>query len=51
MPGRNFLFIPRPTNVSRRVQNAINVDQEDMCALDLAEFTKPLYADMKIARL
>lgn len=50
MPGRNFLFIPSPTNVPRRVQNAINVEQEDMRALDLPEFTQPLYADMKIAR-
>ncbi len=47
MPGRNFLFIPGPTNVPRRVQNAINVEQEDMRALDLPDFTKPLYADMK----
>ncbi len=47
MPGRNFLFIPGPTNVPRRIQNAINVEQEDMRALDLPEFTKPLYADMK----
>lgn len=46
MPGRNFLFIPGPTNVPRRIQNAINVEQEDMRALDLPEFTKPLYADM-----
>ena len=47
MAGRNFLYIPGPTNVPRRVQNAINVEQEDMRALDLPEFTKPLYADMK----
>ncbi len=26
MPARNFLFIPGPTNVPRRVQNAINVE-------------------------
>jgi alanine-glyoxylate transaminase/serine-glyoxylate transaminase/serine-pyruvate transaminase len=50
MPGRNFLFIPGPTNVPRRIQNAMNLEQEDMCASDLPEFTKPLYADMKIAR-
>ena len=50
MPGRNFLFIPGSTNVPRRLQNAINLEQEDMRALDLPEFTKPLYADMKIAR-
>ncbi len=47
MSGRNFLFIPGPTNVPRRIQNAINVEQEDMRALDLPEFTKPLYTDMK----
>jgi hypothetical protein len=23
MPGRNFLFIPDPTNVPRRIQNAM----------------------------
>lgn len=47
MPGRNFLFIPGPTNVPRRVQNAMNLEQEDMRAMDLPEFTKPLYEDMK----
>lgn len=49
MAGRNFLFIPGPTNVPRRVQNAINVEQEDMRAADLPLFTKPLYEDMKKA--
>ena len=47
MPGRNFLFIPGPTTVPRRIQNAMNVEQEDMRAMDLPEFTKPLYEDMK----
>lgn len=47
MPGRNFLFVPGPTNVPRRIQNAINIEQEDMRALDLPEFTKPLYDDMQ----
>jgi len=50
MPGRNFLFIPGPTNVPRRIQKAMNLKQEDMRASDLPEFTKPLYEDMKIAR-
>ena len=50
MPGRNFLFIPGPTTVPRRIQNAMNLEQEDMRASDIPEFTKPLYADMKIAR-
>lgn len=47
MPGRNFLFIPGPTNVPRRIQNAMNIEQEDMRAMDLPAFTKPLYEDMK----
>ncbi len=47
MSGRNFLFIPGPTTVPRRIQNAMNIEQEDMRALDLPEFTKPLYEDMK----
>ncbi len=47
MPGRNFLFIPGPTNVPRRIQNAMNIEQEDMRAMDLPAFTQPLYADMK----
>ena len=42
MPGRNFLFISGPTNVPRRIQNAMNLEQEDMRASDLPEFTKPL---------
>ena len=46
MPGRNFLFIPGPTNVPQRVQNAMHIEQEDMRAVDLPEFTKPLYADL-----
>ncbi len=47
MPGRNFLFIPGPTNVPRRIQNAMNIEQEDMRAATLPEFTKPLYEDAK----
>ncbi len=47
MAGRNFLYIPGPTNVPRRIQNAMDIEQEDMRALDLPEFTKPLYEDMK----
>ena len=47
MPGRNFLFIPGPTTIPRRIQNAMNIEQEDMRAMDLPEFTKPLYEDMK----
>ncbi len=47
MSGRNFLFIPGPTTIPRRIQNAMSVEQEDMRAMDLPEFSKPLYGDMK----
>jgi len=47
MAGRNFLFIPGPTNVPRSIQNAMDIEQEDMRACDLPEFTLPLYEDMK----
>lgn len=47
MPGRNFLFIPGPTNVPDRINRAMHLAQEDMRAPDLPSFTKPLYEDMK----
>jgi alanine-glyoxylate transaminase/serine-glyoxylate transaminase/serine-pyruvate transaminase len=47
MPGRNFLFIPGPTNVPQRVRNAMAIEQEDMRALDFPKFTLPLYEDLK----
>ncbi len=47
MAGRNFLYIPGPTIVPRRIQNAMNIEQEDMRAVDLPNFTLPLYEDMK----
>ena len=47
MAGRNFLYIPGPTNIPRRIQNAMNIEQEDMRAMDLPAFTKPLYEDMR----
>ncbi|MGH8579908.1 MAG: aminotransferase class V-fold PLP-dependent enzyme, partial [Gammaproteobacteria bacterium] len=47
MPGRNHLFIPGPSNVPDRINNAMHLSQEDMRALDLPGFTKPLYEDMK----
>ena len=39
--------MPGPTNVPRRIQNAMNIEQEDMRTATLPEFTKPLYEDMK----
>jgi alanine-glyoxylate transaminase / serine-glyoxylate transaminase / serine-pyruvate transaminase len=47
MAGRNFLFIPGPTNIPDRINRAMHLAQEDMRAPTLPEFTKPLYEDMK----
>ncbi|HEY7840725.1 MAG TPA: aminotransferase class V-fold PLP-dependent enzyme [Gammaproteobacteria bacterium] len=47
MPGRNFLFIPGPTNVPQRIRNAMALEQEDMRAVDFPKFTLPLFADLK----
>ncbi len=47
MTGRNFVFIPGPTNVPERVMNAMHIPQEDMRALDLPQFTLPLFEDLK----
>ena len=47
MPGRNFLFIPGPTNIPERISNAMQVAQEDMRALDFPEFTLSLFRDLK----
>lgn len=47
MPGRNFLYIPGPTNVPQRVRNAMAIEQEDMRAVDFPNFTLPLFADLK----
>ncbi len=47
MPGRNFLYIPGPTNVPQRIRNAMSIEQEDMRGVDFPEFTLPLYEDLK----
>ena len=47
MPGRNFLFIPGPTNVPERILNAMHISQEDMRAMDFPSFTIPLFQDVK----
>ncbi len=47
MAGRNFLFIPGPTNVPERILNAMHISQEDMRAIDFPTFTLPLYQDLK----
>ena len=47
MPGRNFLFIPGPTNVPERILNAMHISQEDMRSIDFPAFTLPLFRDLK----
>ncbi len=41
------LFVPGPTNVPEAVRKAIDVPMEDHRAPDMAEFTLPLFADLK----
>jgi alanine-glyoxylate transaminase/serine-glyoxylate transaminase/serine-pyruvate transaminase len=46
-PGRNFLFVPGPTNVPERVLRAMHVPMEDHRASDFPTFTLPIYEDLK----
>jgi alanine-glyoxylate transaminase/serine-glyoxylate transaminase/serine-pyruvate transaminase len=47
MPGRNFLFVPGPTNVPDRVLRAMHVPMEDHRSSAFPSLTKPLFADLK----
>ena len=47
MPGRNFLFVPGPTNIPERIRRAMDVPLEDHRAVDFPDFAKPLFADLK----
>ena len=47
MQGVKGLFVPGPTNIPEDVRRAIDVPMEDHRAPDLAEFTLPLFADLK----
>ena len=47
MPGRNFLFVPGPTNVPDRVLRAMHVAMEDHRSSGFPALTKPLFADLK----
>ncbi|RVU21667.1 aminotransferase class V-fold PLP-dependent enzyme [Methylobacterium oryzihabitans] len=46
-PGRNFLFVPGPTNVPDRVQRAMVVPMEDHRSSSFPELTLPLFEDLK----
>lgn len=47
MPGRNFLFIPGPTNIPERVRRAMNVPLEDHRRVDYPQSVLPLFEDLK----
>lgn len=47
MPGRNFLFVPGPTNIPERVRRAMDVPLEDHRASDFPAFAQPLFSDLK----
>jgi alanine-glyoxylate transaminase / serine-glyoxylate transaminase / serine-pyruvate transaminase len=46
-PGRNFLFVPGPTNVPDRILRAMHVAMEDHRSSDFPKLTKPLYGGLK----
>jgi alanine-glyoxylate transaminase / serine-glyoxylate transaminase / serine-pyruvate transaminase len=46
-PGRNFLFVPGPTNVPDRILRAMHAAMQDHRASDFPELTLPLYKGLK----
>jgi alanine-glyoxylate transaminase/serine-glyoxylate transaminase/serine-pyruvate transaminase len=46
-PGRNFLFVPGPTNVPDRILRAMHVAMEDHRSSDFPKLTRPLYDGLK----
>jgi alanine-glyoxylate transaminase / serine-glyoxylate transaminase / serine-pyruvate transaminase len=46
-PGRNFLFVPGPTNIPDRILRAMHIAMEDHRSSDFPDLTKPLYDDLK----
>lgn len=46
MPGRNFLYVPGPTNIPASIDNAMRVPQEDHRRPDFHKLTKPLIKDL-----
>jgi alanine-glyoxylate transaminase / serine-glyoxylate transaminase / serine-pyruvate transaminase len=47
MPGRNFLFVPGPTNVPDRVIRAMMVAMEDHRSSKFPELTLSLFQELK----
>ncbi|MGA9442070.1 MAG: aminotransferase class V-fold PLP-dependent enzyme [Methyloceanibacter sp.] len=46
-PGRNFLFVPGPTNVPDRILRAMHIPMEDHRSPDFPKLTIPLFEEMK----
>ena len=46
-PGRNFLFVPGPTNVPDRVLRAMHAPMEDHRSSDFPKLTLPLYGRLR----
>ncbi|MGH7508018.1 MAG: aminotransferase class V-fold PLP-dependent enzyme [Gemmatimonadales bacterium] len=47
MAGRNFLFVPGPTNVPDRVLRAMHRAMEDHRSSDFPSLTQPIFEDLK----
>ena len=47
IPGRNFLFVPGPTNLPDRVQRAMMVASEDHRSPTFPDLVKPLFPQLK----
>ncbi len=47
MPGRNFLFVPGPTNTPDRILRAMHVPMEDHRSSSFPELTLPIFRDLR----
>lgn len=47
MPGRNFLFVPGPTNTPDRILRAMHVPMEDHRSSSFPDLVLPLLADLR----
>jgi alanine-glyoxylate transaminase/serine-glyoxylate transaminase/serine-pyruvate transaminase len=47
MPGRNFLFVPGPTNVPDRILRAMHVPMEDHRSSSFPALTGPIFRDVR----
>jgi alanine-glyoxylate transaminase / serine-glyoxylate transaminase / serine-pyruvate transaminase len=47
MPGRNFLFVPGPTNTPDRILRAMHVPMEDHRSSTFPDLTRPIFRDLR----